>query len=97
MQTNTINVFNNFFFLPFYSLGKTPRNHDLFVMVFSAPEMNQDDAAQAQVKLTSGLHGNELVGREILIQFMQYLCDSYHQDDLVKSVSDGLISYANKT
>ena len=70
-----------------YSIGKSVHNHDLWVMEISS-EAGVHEIGKPEVKFVSGLHGNMLVPRELLIQLVQYLCDAYRENDVaIKSVS----------
>ena len=55
------------------------------------------EIGKPEVKFVSGLHGNMLVPRELLIQLVQYLCDAYWENDVaIKSVSTTSDYRANK-
>ena len=69
-----------------HSLGKSVQSRDIWVFEFSS-QPGRHVIGQLEVKLVSSLHGNELVNREILIQLIQYLCDAYHTDFAIRSVS----------
>jgi len=48
---------------------------------------NADNFNQ-HIKLVGGIHGNEAVGRESLINLVQYFCSAYGHDDLITKIID---------
>lgn len=73
-----------------HSIGKSSSGHrDLWVLELTSLTSDPSDPQEGQpeVKLVAGLHGNDLVGREVLLQLAQYLCEAYDKDDGVKNVS----------
>ena len=51
----------------------------------------QHIVGQPEIRFIAGLHGNDLVGREVLLQFATYLCTANSKDESVKKVSFWLI------
>lgn len=58
-----------------YSIGKSVGNRELWVLQVSAA--NATDVTIPNVKLIANIHGNEAVGKEVLLQLAQYLISSY--------------------
>ncbi|KAK9873381.1 hypothetical protein WA026_022186 [Henosepilachna vigintioctopunctata] len=70
-----------------YSIGKsTFRRTPLWVMQLSSVDKSRKMVPN--IKFVANIHGNEAVGREMLLHFMEYLRDNYEKDNLVKCLLD---------
>ncbi|RVE68463.1 hypothetical protein OJAV_G00092040 [Oryzias javanicus] len=59
-----------------YSLGRSAKGRELMAMVLSG-NPTEHEIGEPELRLTAGLHGNEAVGREMLLLLMQYVCKEY--------------------
>ena len=69
----------------FHSIGKSVQQRDLWEFELTH-RPGSHVPGQPEVRFIAGLHGNDLVGREVLLQFATYLCEAYNKDDAVKKV-----------
>ncbi|XP_045536626.1 carboxypeptidase D isoform X1 [Papilio machaon] len=70
-----------------YSIGKSVEGRDLWVLVVSASPY-EHMIGKPDVKYVANIHGNEVVGRELLLHLIQYLVTSYETDSYIKWLLD---------
>ncbi|PWA19765.1 hypothetical protein CCH79_00006926 [Gambusia affinis] len=59
-----------------YSLGRSSKGREIMAMVISG-NPTEHEIGEPEFRFTAGLHGNEAVGRELVLLLMQYLCKEY--------------------
>lgn len=70
-----------------YSFGKSVNGSNLYAMIISDnPHVHEQ--GEPEVRYIGNIHGDEILGREILIQLIEFLCDNYDKNELVKRLID---------
>uniref|UniRef100_A0A673MA70 Peptidase M14 domain-containing protein n=1 Tax=Sinocyclocheilus rhinocerous TaxID=307959 RepID=A0A673MA70_9TELE len=64
------------------SAGRSVQGRNLYVMEIST-NPGVDQQGKPEVMFLGNLHGNEFIGREILLNLVEYLCRNYGKDPLV--------------
>lgn len=70
-----------------YSIGKSVKGRELYVMEITK-NPGKHDPNKPEVKYIANMHGNEVVGREILLLLLEYLCENYGSDERVTRILD---------
>lgn len=71
-----------------YSLGQTAESRELLVMQISQGVNEQRVKLKPMMKLVANMHGNEAVGRELMLALSRYLLENYETDDRVANIID---------
>ena len=70
-----------------HSVGKSVQGKDLWaIQITDKPD--KIEPGEPWFKYVGNMHGNEPVGREILIYLMQYLCENYGKNERVTKLVD---------
>jgi carboxypeptidase D len=65
-----------------YSIGMSSQIRRIWVMELS-DKPGKHEPGEPEFRYTAGIHGNEVVGKEMLLLLIQHLCLSYGKDDIV--------------
>lgn len=71
-----------------YSIGTSVQGRQLWVALISQDVKDKEKLLKPHVKLIANMHGNEAVGRELLLQLLVYLVNSYPANKQVKQILD---------
>ena len=64
------------------------QNRSLWVLQISSNVTLERKELKPVVKYVGNMHGNEVIGRELLIQLAKYLLESYSSDNEIKQLVD---------
>ncbi|XP_012216053.2 carboxypeptidase D-like [Linepithema humile] len=68
-----------------YSIGSSVQGRELYVMEVTK-DPGRHSSAKPEVKYVGNMHGNEVVGREMLLLLLRYLCENYGADKRVTRI-----------
>ncbi|MBC7538634.1 MAG: succinylglutamate desuccinylase/aspartoacylase family protein [Bacteriovorax sp.] len=69
-----------------YSIGKSVKNRDLWVMKLSRNANLDDD--RPEFKYIANMHGDEIVGREVMLRFIKECVENYGKDPRLTTLLD---------
>jgi len=64
-----------------YSVGKSVEGRDLVVIEFSTSPKQGHQAGKPEMKYVGNMHGNEAIGRELLIRLADHMCEAWNSGD----------------
>nr|XP_028563391.1 adipocyte enhancer-binding protein 1 isoform X1 [Podarcis muralis] len=59
-----------------YNIGKSSRGLKIYAMEIS-DNPGEHELGEPEFRYTAGIHGNEVLGRELLLMLMQFMCKEY--------------------
>ncbi|MEQ2295857.1 Adipocyte enhancer-binding protein 1, partial [Ameca splendens] len=73
-----------------YNIGKSSQGLKMYAMEIS-DNPGEHETGEPEFRYTAGLHGNEALGRELLLLLMQFLCKEYKDENpRVRRLVDGV-------
>ncbi|XP_077354154.1 adipocyte enhancer-binding protein 1 [Festucalex cinctus] len=73
-----------------YNIGKSSQGLKMYAMEIS-DNPGEHEMGEPEFRYTAGLHGNEVLGRELLLLLMQFLCKEYKDGNpRVRRLVDGV-------
>ena len=69
------------------SIGKSVQNRDLTTIKITK-DPNERPILKPMFKYVANIHGNEALGRHLLLVFAQYLCENYGKDQRITKILD---------
>lgn len=68
-----------------YSIGTSVEDRELYVMEITK-NPGKHSPEKPEVKYVGNMHGNEVVGKEMLLLLLRYLCENYGTDKRVTRI-----------
>uniref|UniRef100_A0A3B4ZV70 AE binding protein 1 n=1 Tax=Stegastes partitus TaxID=144197 RepID=A0A3B4ZV70_9TELE len=73
-----------------YNIGKSSQGLKMYAMEIS-DNPGEHETGEPEFRYTAGLHGNEALGRELVLLLMQFLCKEYNDENpRVRRLVDGV-------
>lgn len=69
-----------------YSIGKSVQGRNLYVLKITENPDLEHHPEKPEVKLVANMHGDEVIGREVLLLLAKYLCQNYNLDKNVTNI-----------
>ncbi|CAN7987323.1 unnamed protein product [Ixodes pacificus] len=74
-------------FTKLYSVGKSVENRDLWVLLITK-NPHEETLLKPNVKYVANMHGNEVVGRQLMVYLIAHLLTRYSTDAYVRNLLD---------
>lgn len=71
------------------TIGKSVNGTNIYDIIFSDNPLVHEEG-EPEFKYIGNMHGDEVLGRELLLQFMVYLCDNYGRSELITRLIDSV-------
>lgn len=68
-----------------YSIGKSVQGRDLMVLALSNTP-DKHSPGKPEFKYIANMHGNEIVGKELLLKMAKFLCENYNKDSNITRI-----------
>lgn len=68
-----------------YSIGESVKGRQLYVMEITETP-GEHSRNKPEVKYIGNMHGNEVVGREMLLLLLRYMCENFGRDERVTKI-----------
>ncbi|KAK3727871.1 hypothetical protein QZH41_010597, partial [Actinostola sp. cb2023] len=65
-----------------YDIGKSVQNRKLWVMEIS-DNPGKHEPEEPEIKFVANIHGNEVIGKEVLLHLIRYLCHNYNKNQRI--------------
>ena len=75
------------------SVGKSSQGRELWALRITSDAQQPRPPGRPMFKYVGNMHGDEVVGREVLLYLIQYLCDHYGSDDTTTNLVDNTDIY----
>lgn len=69
-----------------YSIGKSTKGKDLWVLALANSKPNEHRLLRPEVKYVANIHGNEAVGKELLLKLIDYMLLNQNNDPDVDQI-----------
>lgn len=70
-----------------YSIGQSVKGEHIYAMILSDNPLIHE-TGEPEFKYIGNMHGDEILGRELLLQLIVYMCDNYGKSDLITNLID---------
>ena len=75
------------------SVGKSSEGRELWALRITSDAKQPRPPGRPMFKYVGNMHGDEVVGREVLLYLIQYLCDHYGSDNVTTGLVDNTDIY----
>ncbi|KAG1677167.1 Carboxypeptidase D [Nymphon striatum] len=75
-----------------YSIGKSVNNKDIWVLKMGG-KIKENPSNIPKIKYVAGLHGNDVVSTEVILQLARFLATHYNLDSSISSLLDDTFVY----
>lgn len=70
-----------------YVIGQSVKGENIYAMIISDNPLVHE-VGEPEFKYVGNMHGDEVLGRELLLQLATYLCDNYGKSEFISTLVD---------
>jgi carboxypeptidase D len=70
-----------------YEVGRSVNGNSLSAIIISDNPLVHE-VGEPEIKLIANMHGDETVGRELMIKLVEYICDNYVRNEFIRRLVD---------